>query len=177
MEPVREEESGRLDEGDAPIPVRKSSITAPFTASRRTNTRGELPSLKYKNIDEPVLRRAQSPPRPTLPRRRRVRTWQATAKERNPLASCLTGSLTCLFHLHASIGSGRQLSHARVCAVLAGPGRAGKFGELLGDTGGKYEGEVLAGRPHGTGQYFVPKVPGYFSSGAKDRGTQQHVAQ
>jgi hypothetical protein len=98
MEPVREEESGRLDEGnDAPLPVRKSSIKSPpFTASRRTNTRGELPSLKYKNIDDPVnpvlLRRAQSPPRPTLPRRQRVRTWQATAKERNPLASSLTGS-------------------------------------------------------------------------------------
>ncbi len=65
-------------------------------------------------------------PRAHLPPRR---TWTATAKERNPLSSSLTG-----------------------------PGRAGKFAELLGDTGGRYEGECLAGRPHGQGRYLSPKV-------------------
>ncbi|GFH14073.1 uncharacterized protein HaLaN_10053, partial [Haematococcus lacustris] len=37
------------------------------------------------------------------------------------------------------------------------PGRAGKYGELQGDSGGRYEGEVLAGRPHGSGRYLLPK--------------------
>lgn len=40
----------------------------------------------------------------------------------------------------------------------AGPGRAGKYGELSGQSGGWYQGEVLAGRPHGHGYYSVPKV-------------------
>lgn len=39
-----------------------------------------------------------------------------------------------------------------------GPGRAGKLGTLQGASGGRYEGEVLAGRPHGRGQYYVRKV-------------------
>ena len=41
---------------------------------------------------------------------------------------------------------------------LAGAGRAGKFGELLASSGGKYEGEILAGRPHGHGRYMVQTV-------------------
>ncbi|GFH14159.1 uncharacterized protein HaLaN_10158 [Haematococcus lacustris] len=40
------------------------------------------------------------------------------------------------------------------------PGRAGKYGELQGDSGGRYEGEVLAGRPHGSGRYLLPKNDG-----------------
>jgi hypothetical protein len=39
-----------------------------------------------------------------------------------------------------------------------GPGRAGKFGELSGESGGQYQGEVLAGRPHGHGYYHIQKV-------------------
>lgn len=39
-----------------------------------------------------------------------------------------------------------------------GPGRAGKYGELVGESGGRYQGEVLAGRPHGHGYYNVQKV-------------------
>jgi hypothetical protein len=42
--------------------------------------------------------------------------------------------------------------------VMTGPGRAGKFGELITEKGSRYEGEVLAGRPHGHGKYFVSKV-------------------
>lgn len=38
-------------------------------------------------------------------------------------------------------------------------GRAGKYGELIGKNGGHYCGEILAGRPHGNGQYFVPASP------------------
>uniref|UniRef100_A0A061S1V4 MORN repeat-containing protein 3 n=1 Tax=Tetraselmis sp. GSL018 TaxID=582737 RepID=A0A061S1V4_9CHLO len=38
-------------------------------------------------------------------------------------------------------------------------GRAGKYGELVGKNGGHYCGEILAGRPHGNGQYFVPAGP------------------
>jgi hypothetical protein len=37
---------------------------------------------------------------------------------------------------------------------LAGSGRAGKPGRLLGSDGGVYEGDVLAGRPHGWGRYY-----------------------
>lgn len=36
-----------------------------------------------------------------------------------------------------------------------GPGRAQKYGELITDNGSaRYEGEVLAGRPHGIGSYY-----------------------
>lgn len=42
--------------------------------------------------------------------------------------------------------------------LISGPGRAGKFGELSGETGGQYQGEILAGRPHGHGYYFMKKV-------------------
>lgn len=42
--------------------------------------------------------------------------------------------------------------------ALTGPARAGKYGELVGESGSRYIGDVLAGRPHGQGQYFVPKV-------------------
>lgn len=38
----------------------------------------------------------------------------------------------------------------------AGAGRAGKPGCLQGSSGSKYEGQVMAGRPHGKGQYFAP---------------------
>jgi hypothetical protein len=37
----------------------------------------------------------------------------------------------------------------------SGPGRAGRYGELITEKGaGRYEGEVLAGRPHGFGKYY-----------------------
>eukprot|EP00195_Chlamydomonas_chlamydogama_P011884 CAMPEP_0202890548 /NCGR_PEP_ID=MMETSP1392-20130828/910_1 /ASSEMBLY_ACC=CAM_ASM_000868 /TAXON_ID=225041 /ORGANISM="Chlamydomonas chlamydogama, Strain SAG 11-48b" /LENGTH=466 /DNA_ID=CAMNT_0049574137 /DNA_START=156 /DNA_END=1559 /DNA_ORIENTATION=+ len=102
-----------------------------MTSSRKI-VYSDFPSVKYPDIDEPVnkvtLRRATSPPKPTLPRRATTRTWNATAKERNPLAAGLTG-----------------------------PGRAGKYGELRAQSGGRYEGEVLAGRPHGTGKFFTTK--------------------
>ncbi|MEW5299348.1 MAG: hypothetical protein WDW36_002374 [Sanguina aurantia] len=90
----------------------------------------QTPSSKYR-VEDPnplTLWRAQSPVHPTLPRRATVRTWNGTVREKNPLTASLTG-----------------------------PGRAGKQGELLGQKGSKYVGEVLAGRPHGQGQYLVPK--------------------
>jgi hypothetical protein len=43
--------------------------------------------------------------------------------------------------------------------ALCSAGRAGKYGELIGKNGGHYCGEILAGRPHGNGQYFVPAGP------------------
>lgn len=42
------------------------------------------------------------------------------------------------------------------CRLAAGPGRAGTKTTLLGSNGSKYVGEVLAGRPHGMGQYWAP---------------------
>lgn len=48
--------------------------------------------------------------------------------------------------------------HFHFTSTLIGPGRAGKQGTLLGASGGRYQGEVLAGRPHGRGKYFVRKV-------------------
>ena len=43
--------------------------------------------------------------------------------------------------------------------MCPGPGRAGKLGELITEKGaGRYEGEVLAGRPHGYGKYFALKA-------------------
>ncbi|KAJ9530226.1 hypothetical protein QJQ45_023519 [Haematococcus lacustris] len=132
MEAVREETSGQLSEDFALRASLRS--TPPFQQRSRQSTRNEQPSIKYKEIETlspSRLQRAQSPPKPTLPRRQVIRTWQATAKERNPLASSLTG-----------------------------PGRAGKYGELQGDSGGRYEGEVLAGRPHGSGRYLLPKNDG-----------------
>eukprot|EP00798_Chlamydomonas_sp_ICE-L_P025200 gene25200-10840_t len=100
----------------------------------RSHTYTDVPSTKYQEreaVNKVTLRRAQSPPRPTLPRRPAARSWNSTAKERNPLTSCLTG-----------------------------PGRAGKYGELIAQSGSRYEGEVLAGRPHGVGKLFVPKGNG-----------------
>jgi hypothetical protein len=38
----------------------------------------------------------------------------------------------------------------------AGAGRAGKLGCLAGSKGSMYKGQVLAGRPHGKGQYWAP---------------------
>jgi hypothetical protein len=38
----------------------------------------------------------------------------------------------------------------------AGAGRAGKAGCLAGSKGSMYKGQVLAGRPHGKGQYWAP---------------------
>lgn len=51
-----------------------------------------------------------------------------------------------------------SIPHNRYSSALTGPGRAGKQGTLLGASGGRYEGEVLAGRPHGRGRYYVKKV-------------------
>lgn len=39
--------------------------------------------------------------------------------------------------------------------LVAGAGRAGKPGCLSGSRGSKYLGQVLAGRPHGKGEYFA----------------------
>ncbi|GFR43800.1 hypothetical protein Agub_g4924, partial [Astrephomene gubernaculifera] len=99
--------------------------------SRGSTERPQMdhPSTKYREIEMPnpvIMQRASSPPRPTLPRRSEPRSWKATSREKYPLTSSLTG-----------------------------PGRAGKQGTLLGASGGRYEGEVLAGRPHGRGRYFM----------------------
>lgn len=70
---------------------------SPLTGTRRSAKPEALdvPSTKYRDVEMPsavVLRRAQSPPRPTLPRRPMPKTWTATMRERNPLTSSLTGA-------------------------------------------------------------------------------------
>lgn len=65
------------------------------TGGRRNGTYTDFPSVKYQSTGSPckatTLKKAQKEPSPTLPRRSTTRSWNATAKERNPLASCLTG--------------------------------------------------------------------------------------
>jgi len=122
-----------------PPPTEKNATQAPFSQSStpKHHVFTDIPSTKYKDIEQAlghaVAKQAFSPPSPILPRRSTPKTWNATMKERNPLASSLTG-----------------------------PGRAGKFGELSGESGGQYQGEILAGRPHGHGYYFMKKGPGQF---------------
>lgn len=52
-----------------------------------------LPSSRYLEIEGPgrLLRRRAADPRPVLPKAHGVRTWKGTAREREPLVSCLTG--------------------------------------------------------------------------------------
>jgi hypothetical protein len=53
-----------------------------------------LPSTKHREVEEPgraLRRRAADPPRPVLPKSHGPRTWKGTARERDPLASSLTG--------------------------------------------------------------------------------------
>ncbi|GAX83590.1 hypothetical protein CEUSTIGMA_g11015.t1 [Chlamydomonas eustigma] len=123
-------------EGDVNRSNQPSRRNTSMNLSKTRVAYTDFPSTKYTEIERALhavtLGRAQAAPRPTLPRRAAIRTWNATAKERNPLGSCLTG-----------------------------PGRAGKFGELITEKGSRYEGEVLAGRPHGYGKYFVSKATGW----------------
>lgn len=91
------------------------------------------PSVNYPEVEPPdpaVLRRAMSPPNPTLPRRPVTRD-------------------------SVSRGS-RRGDSLRSSGSLAGRGMAGKTGELVGKNGARYVGELLAGRPSGQGQYWVP---------------------
>lgn len=105
--------------------------TGTLRSTNRRTVQIDTPSAKYKTLEDPAkvtLLRASAPPNPVLPRRPATRTWCSRARERYPLTSSLSG-----------------------------PGRAGKYGELIGEKGGRYLGEVLAGRPHGKGQYLLPK--------------------
>lgn len=77
------------------------------------------------------MSQALKAPKPALPRNIVRKDWCSRARDKHPLTSNLTGS-----------------------------GRAGKYGELAGREGGRYTGEVLAGRPHGLGQYFTPTAAG-----------------
>jgi hypothetical protein len=90
----------------------------------------ELPSGKYHgNVPEPprvLLQRAAEPAHPVLPRQQAHKLIPNTMRERVPLASSLNGT-----------------------------GRAGAIGSLSGSTGSRYIGQVLAGRPHGQGKYYV----------------------
>ena len=74
-----------------------------------------------------ILAKATKTLVPTLPRRSTRKEWCSRARDKLPLSD-----------------------------TLASNGRAGKYGELVGKDGGRYMGDVLAGRPHGRGQYFVP---------------------
>ena len=90
--------------------------------------------LRYSPIDLPsqtILAQASKPPRPSLPRR-------------------VTGRHSC--------------SRARSCRPLSqtfsAQGQGKKASELVGQEGGRYVGETIAGRPEGTGRYYVPRRPG-----------------
>mmetsp|Transcript_12168 Transcript_12168/g.21804 ORF Transcript_12168/g.21804 Transcript_12168/m.21804 type:complete len:543 (-) Transcript_12168:277-1905(-) len=119
--------------------MKSSSQSQTLNASKELKS-SILPSTKYTDINlaNPVLlAQASSPPRPTLPRQGQGRTWHETQRGKNPLESNLSGQ-----------------------------GRAGHFGELDGFNGGRYEGEVLAGRPHGQGRYFTMANPKGVTAGA-----------
>jgi hypothetical protein len=75
-----------------------------------------------------LLALAKAPASPMLPRRQQRRSPAHTRRERMPLAS----------------------------TSLTGPGRAGTVTDLVGSCGSSYRGQVLAGRPHGAGQLWVP---------------------
>lgn len=127
MDPLAEEESyhGASPFGTNSKLGTSQSITSkpPFSQTARPRNH-DIPSIKYKNIDEPLnqvsLRRAQSPPKPTLPRRSLPKQWNATHKELNPLTSSLTGVLTV--HVVQSCSQ----PHADMCACIPclhqGPG-------------------------------------------------------
>lgn len=85
---------------------------------------------RYSPVREPrpaLLAQACKAPAPALPRRVQRKEWCSRARDKVPLASGLAAS-----------------------------GRGGRYDELIGSDGGRYVGDVLAGRPHGHGQYFVP---------------------
>ncbi|KAK9861843.1 hypothetical protein WJX84_004613 [Apatococcus fuscideae] len=88
----------------------------------------ERPSLRYKDVDLPVSYVGALAPADLLyghtSRQRQHAEQRLLLKFRWPLQSPLTG-----------------------------PARAGKHGLLLSDAG-KYEGDVLAGKPHGFGRYY-----------------------
>jgi hypothetical protein len=71
-----------------------------------TSTHLELPSGKYSEVEEPskvLLRRAEEPPSPVLPKAQRTRNWTPTARERNPMSSSLAG------------GSGSSMQQEQCC--------------------------------------------------------------
>ena len=89
----------------------------------------QSPSSKYQPASLPrlLVANATSPANPTLPRRKSAVPPCSRALVKPPMES-----------------------------TLRGQGRGGKYGELREVTGAVYRGDVLAGRPHGQGQYLVP---------------------
>lgn len=101
MEPTIPEEPAYEQRRQGAASTRKSMVQSEGGTQQMTRTGkpklvySDIPSVKYPDVEIPTskatLRRAVSPPRPTLPRKAHTRSWNATAKERNPLSACLTG--------------------------------------------------------------------------------------
>jgi hypothetical protein len=109
------------------MPQREQRTDAPAAAAV-----DELPA--HSTFDEakfnpnPVLLQlAKEPASATLPRQQRQRAPSKVGRARIPLQSSLVGA-----------------------------GRAGTVTTLTGSCGSRYHGQVLAGRPHGRGQLWLP---------------------
>jgi hypothetical protein len=75
-----------------------------------------------------VMTQARKEPRPTLPRRVIRRGVCTRAQDCDPLTS-----------------------------TFSRPGRARKYGHLVGKDGGRFTGELVAGHPEGLGQFFISR--------------------
>jgi hypothetical protein len=130
------------------------------------------PSGKYHEVEGPSraqLRRAAEAPRPVLPKAAATASHAHAprARERDPLQAPLTGGCSlwgCVMGRYRGGGGGcgrgcappRALRAPRPPpARHAGGARAGKPGRLVGSSGAAYDGDVLAGRPHGWGRYYA----------------------
>lgn len=110
----------------------------------------ELTTGHYDKDFDPnpvVLLKAAKEAALVLPRQIKQRPAPKTRKERIPLCSSLHGAAGGVCTSSASAGSPSRLH-------CAGPGRAGTHTTLFGSNGSKYIGQVLAGRPHGSGQFY-----------------------
>lgn len=106
----------------------------------------------------PVLLALSSrPPQPVLPRQQvscRSSSLK-TRRERIPLTSSLTGLCSTQERPLNVLLTTTILCNEDTGYLCAGPGRAGTETTLLGSHGSKYCGQVLSGRPHGSGQYWA----------------------
>lgn len=95
---------------------------------------GILPSSKYMSMAEPsptLLKRAQAPPRPVLPRRGTIHVCVGAltaARERDPLTASLTGTRKPSFNLRSwlrnrkqSLRGTRMRGHTHCCGVVLPP--------------------------------------------------------
>lgn len=108
------------------------------TASTSANSKAgveqqiELPSGKYGRIPEPssaLLRRAESPANPVLPKQTVTKPFPATMRERMPLTSSLTGEAARADKCDMQVQHGtRNFKHGKgveaLYSIEAGPSAA-----------------------------------------------------